>query len=137
MSANTPRWFDENKNIKLTPGHFFDLRGISSFVELAWDTQKHLYQIDAPDDTEVLERTSYFPGWQVTVDGRKTEIDYQKTEYPGIITFKVPAGKHLIETKFTENTPARILGDSVSLVSLVALLIILETGWLLKPTKPK
>jgi len=132
MSANTPVWFNENKNISLKPGHFFDLKGISQFQEVLWKTQKHVYEINAPQDTEILERTTYFPGWQVTINGQKTNIDFQKEEYPGIITFKVPAGKHLIETKFTENTPARQFGNIVSIIGFATLLIILKTSWSLE-----
>ena len=127
MSANTPIWFNENHNIFLNIGHMNDLKGISTFKEISWKTQKHVYTINAPRDTEVLERTMYFPGWEVKIDGIKTNIDYQKPDYPGLITFKVPAGKHTIITRFTENTPARKLGDGLSLVSLFIFLIILKS----------
>ena len=79
---------------------------------------------------------SHFYTYNIQVQARHgTGEDYQKTEYPGIITFKVPQGKHLIETSFTENTPARRFGNITSLIGLVSFLIILETGWLLKPKK--
>jgi 6-pyruvoyl-tetrahydropterin synthase-like protein len=127
MGANTPIWFNENHNIFLDIGHMNDLQGISTFKELSWQTQKHIYEINAARDTEVLERTMYFPGWEVRVDGQKVDIDYQRVDYPGLITFKVPAGKHLIVTRFTENTPPRILGDIISLISLATFLILLQS----------
>ena len=132
MSANTPIWFNENHNIFLNIGNMNDLQGVSSFREVSWKTQKHVYEINAPKDTEVLERTMYFPGWEVEVDGAKVDIDYQKPDYPGLITFKVPAGKHTIVTRFTENTPARILGNSLSLVSLAVFLILLKSNKFIK-----
>ncbi len=132
MSANTPIWFNEIHNIDLDIGKINDLQAISSFKELTWKTQEHVYQIDAARDTEVLERTMYFPGWEVEIDGIKTTIDYQKPDYPGLITFKVPAGKHTIVTRFTENTPARVLGNSLSLLSLTIFLILLKSNKLLK-----
>ncbi|MFC1627001.1 6-pyruvoyl-tetrahydropterin synthase-related protein [Patescibacteria group bacterium] len=132
MGANTPRWFNDTQNIELKPGHFFDLNGISSFNEISWKTQEHVYEIDTSHDTEVLERTAYFPGWEVSIDGVKTPIDYQKNDYPGIITFKVSAGKHKIVTKFTENTPARIFGDTVSIASLILFFILLKSNWYFK-----
>ncbi len=127
MSANTPIWFNEIHNIDLNIGKINDLNGISSFKELSWKTDEHVYQINAARDTEVLERTMYFPGWEVEIDGSRAEIDYQKPDYPGLITFKVPVGKHTIVSRFTENTPARILGNSVSIVSLLTFLIILKS----------
>ena len=132
MSANTPIWFNENHNIFLNIGHMNDLQGVSSFQEISWKTQEHVYQINATRDTEVLERTMYFPGWEVKVDGVKAEIDFQKPDYPGLITFKVPAGKHTIISRFTENTPARALGNSISLLSLVVFLALLKTNKLFK-----
>jgi len=132
MGLNMPKWFDLNKNHTLKLGNMFDLRGVSSIKEISWKTQKHVYEIDAPQDTEILERTAYFPGWEVEVDGQPVTIDYQKTEYPGAITFKIPAGKHTIVTRFTENTPARRIGDAVSLVSVIAFVALIETGWFIK-----
>jgi hypothetical protein len=125
-NANTPKWFEENENYNLKEGRMFDLQGVGSFRPISWKTQKHVYEITAPQDTEVLERTAYFPGWEVRLDGQKTAIDYQKPEYPGIITYRVPQGTHLVEVKFTENTPSRILGDSVSLISLAILIWIMK-----------
>jgi hypothetical protein len=127
MGANTPIWFNENHNIFLEIGHMNDLQGISNFNEISWKTQKHVYEIDAARDTEVLERTMYFPGWEVKVDGVKVDIDYQKNEYPGLITFKVPKGKHTIVSRFTENTPPRIIGDTISILSLIVFLLILKS----------
>jgi hypothetical protein len=132
MGANTPKWYNETHNISLKLGHINDLKGISSINEISWKTQEHVYDIDAAAPTEILERTTYFPGWEVKVDGRLTAIDYQKPDYPGLITFKLPAGQHRVVTRFTEHTPARRLGDTVSLLSLAGLALILVTGWPLK-----
>jgi len=134
MGANTPKWFNETHNIFLDIGHINDLNGISTINEISWKTQKHVYDINAARDTEILERTTYFPGWEVTVDGQLATIDYQKPEYPGLITFKIPAGQHRIISRYTENTPARRIGDIVSLLSLAGLAIIIITGWSLKKT---
>ncbi|MFH1280817.1 MAG: 6-pyruvoyl-tetrahydropterin synthase-related protein [Candidatus Beckwithbacteria bacterium] len=132
MGANTPIWFNENHNIFLDIGHMNGLQGVSTFQEITWITQKHVYKIDAAQDTQVLERTMYFPGWEVKVDGVKADIDYQKNEYPGLITFKVPAGKHTIISRFTENTRPRIIGDTISLLSLAILLMVLKSKKLFK-----
>ena len=132
MSANTPIWFNEYHNIALDLGHINDLNGISSINEISWKTQEHVYDINAARDTEILERTTYFPGWQVRVDDQPVAIDYQKPDYPGLITFKLPAGQHRVISRFTENTPARRLGDAVSLISLLCLAAIAVSAWPLK-----
>jgi len=121
LGENMPRWFEQEKNHTIE-GKIFDLKGVASIRELEWKTQKHSYQIDSPMEAEIWERTAYFPGWEVYVDGEKTEINYQHEDYPGVITFSVPPGKHEIKTVLTENTPARRLGNALSLVSLTVFL---------------
>ncbi len=69
-----------------------------------------------------------FPGMVVKVDGQTVEHvnnDCRGEKYClGLITFKVPAGKHNLEIRLT-NTLPRKLGDIISLVSLgVALVVI-------------
>lgn len=134
---NMPKWFEHWKNMYLKPGNIFDLSGTGSIREISWKTQKHVYQVNADQDTEILERTAYFPGWEVRVDGQLVPINYQRKDYPGVISFKLPAGQHTVETKFTENTPARRLGDSISLFSLVAFIFIFVSNWPLKHYEKK
>jgi len=127
MDANTPKWFtlslDQRENFG--DRHVFDTSGLGIFRELLWLTQKHVYQVNTNQSTQIFERTVYFPGWQVKVDGLPTTINYQDDRYPGVISFFVEAGDHLIESTFTEITPARLLGDITSLVSLFCLTILL------------
>lgn len=127
LSENMPRWFQLNKNLNLTT-KVFDIQGVASFRELEWKTQKHRYEIDGPRETLIIERTAYFPGWEVKVDGKPVKIDYEREDYPGLISFSVPSGRHSVESRFTEHTPARILGDSISLGSLAILGIVLKRG---------
>jgi len=121
MSANGPKWFTLEVDQRLEFGNskMFDIKGVSFFKEISWKTQQHIYQVNASVDTEIIERTAYFPGWEVKIDGQPTEINYQRKDYPGTISYSVKKGKHLIETKFTENTPARYLGNSISIISLL------------------
>ena len=72
---NMPKWFDKDKNQKLKLGHMFDLSGTASIKEISWKTQQHVYEVNSDRDTEILERTAYFPGWEVEIDGQKTDIN--------------------------------------------------------------
>jgi len=121
---NMPKWFTLEVDQRSSFGNrnMFDLEGITSFKEFSWKTQKHIYQLNASRETKIFERTAYFPGWQVTIDDQPTQIDYQAKQYPGVISFTVPQGEHLIETSFTEATPARRLGNALSVVSLISFL---------------
>lgn len=112
-----PIWFDEAKNSRL-----FDssdkVVGAVNFNLNLWKTQTHVYEVTVDKDTVVFEKTAYFPGWELTVDGKPSAIIYDNQDYPGLIGFHLTAGTHTIETTFTEHTSARQWGDKLSLVSL-------------------
>lgn len=62
-----------------------------------------------------------FPGWQVKIDGQKTEIDHQN--FLGLITVTVSSGKHSLEVRL-QDTPIRKTGNMISLFSFLALAIV-------------
>jgi uncharacterized membrane protein YfhO len=99
--------------------------GLVVFNELMWKTNKHIYQVDVPEKTNIWEHTAYFPGWEAYIDGQRVAIKYDRPDNQGIIGLEVPAGKHQIEIKFTERTPARISGDLMSLLSFGVIIFIL------------
>jgi hypothetical protein len=77
-------------------------------------------------DTPVAFRARYlafdFPGWQVRVDGEPVAVT--PTEDSGLITFRVPPGRHTIRVRFRE-TRLRLAFDVISALSLGALLIVI------------
>lgn len=62
--------------------------------------------------------TIYFPGWEVQVDNRKTDIVYANVH--GLIEIALPVGSHTISAKFVE-TPVRLVADFLSLMTLLSL----------------
>lgn len=63
--------------------------------------------------------TYIFPGWSVAIDGKKTTmVPYGKFR---LISIAIPKGKHTVEVAFT-NTQVRTLGNSITLVTIVAFL---------------
>lgn len=122
---NKPIWFSE-ENINKFKSKFTSDSGLVTFKELVWKTGKHIYEINTSEATYIWEHTAYFPGWQVFVDGQKAEIKYDDKNYPGIIGFKVPTGRHQVITKFTETTPGRIIGDLVSILTLFLILRVVK-----------
>ena len=106
------------------PDKVFSLAGQAVVVEqIVWKTQRHRYQVTVGEADQLFERTAYFPGWAVTVDGQPQEIIYENQDYPGLIGYSVTAGSHQIVTQFSDSTPARLWGDRVSLLSLGFLLL--------------
>lgn len=120
---NMPIWFEKGKSDQLMQ-KFTSESGLVTFRELEWKTDQHLYEINVPSETFVYERTVYFPGWRVFLNNQEQKINYRQKDYPGIISYNAPAGKHVVKTLFSEKTPARIIGDSASVFSLLILGII-------------
>lgn len=67
----------------------------------------------------VRVRKYYFPGWTAVIDGKKVAT-YPSTQY-GLVTFKVPSGKHNIIVSF-ENTWDRTVGNFISLFAVLIFL---------------
>lgn len=84
------------------------------------------YTIKADSDIRMVDYTFYFPGWKAYIDGKPTEIQFQDPKYRGVITYNVPRGNHEVNLKF-EDTKVRILGNIISLISLVLLAGIVYT----------
>jgi hypothetical protein len=61
----------------------------------------------------------YYPGWRVTIDGEPVPI--APTDPEGLISFKVPAGRHTVRLRFGE-TPLRLAADAISILSLAILI---------------
>lgn len=125
---NMPIWF-ENDNIEKLKQRFISDSGLVEFKEIEWKTSRHLYEINSLQEDAVVEQTAYFPGWKVFIDGKQTEIDYQQKDYPGLISFKIPSGKHLVKTVFTEDTWARKIGDIISGLTFLSLSILFIVDW--------
>lgn len=82
------------------------------------------YIVNAESDVNVVDYTYYFPGWKVYVDGKESEIQFQDPAYRGVITYRVPKGEHEVKLRF-EDTKIRVLGNILSVISVVVLICIL------------
>jgi len=131
---NQPIWFSED-NIHKFKSRFLSQSGLAKINELSWKTNRHEYEISVPQKTRIWEHTAYFPGWEAYIDGNKTEIEFGDKTYPGLINFKIPSGKHMVVTKFTNNTKARLIGNIISLVSLALFLILVKLDKYFKKNK--
>ena len=84
----------------------------------------HDLDLDVAADTPVTLRINSpaFPGWLVTVEGRRTDPHFAGG-YPHVT---VPAGRHRVRAAFT-NTPVRAWSNVVTLASGVV--VLLTFGW--------
>ena len=74
--------------------------------------------VQAKKESTIAAQILYFAGWKAYVDGKETPISYQPN---GIIHVNMPSGEHTLRVRF-EETPLRLLADSISLLSLFSLL---------------
>ncbi len=121
-------WFDQIKNYPLQEK--VTLAQAQGLYEIdSWKTTEHRYRIHLDGTSRVVERTMYFPGWKLFVDGKKQDIQYQYKDYPGLITYGLPKGDHTIRTVFTEDTPARRTGDVLSLIGIGIWMVFFIKQW--------
>ncbi len=85
-------------------------------------TQVHTFIVEATTDARLVDRTQYFPGWRVYVDGVKVPIQFQDQNWRGLITFNVPKGSHSVMVRFGES-PVRWVANFISLLTALTLVV--------------
>jgi len=122
-NENLPKTFSYLKFADWQPTAQIIAGDMSGKVEiLEWTGSNRSYQLSISKKSTIIEPTMNFAGWETKVNGKlvKHKDDEQ---IRGRIGFELDAGEHKIETKFTQNTLARMVGNGVSL--LVGLVLIL------------
>lgn len=98
--------------------------GKSTILDFRKKSNLHTFTVDATGETQLVDHTQYYPGWNVYIDGKRLpDIQYQDPNWRGQLTFHVPAGVHSVRVIF-EETKQRLLADLASLITLVILLVI-------------
>ena len=113
-----PRWM--HTRFQYTGNGMLNLPLWQSVRELSRTSTSHEYAVVAKAQIMAIDSTTYYPGWTVTIDGRKTSI----TPAPifGLISFMVPAGQHDIRVELRP-TRVRRLAFVFSMLSLFVLLL--------------
>lgn len=108
--------------------------GKAEITDISIKPLEHKFKVDAKSRIQVLDNTIYFPGWRVTIDGKKTPIEFQDMNHRGLITFYAPEGKHNILVSFQESR-IRLLSDLISLFFSISILIIMIYNLIVKRVK--
>lgn len=120
---HTPIWQREDMPNEIS--RFKIISGEAEVNSLEWKTNYHKFLVNAKTDSKILDRTVYFPGWTVFLDGKMVErIDQNNPETKGLIGFETSAGEHLAEVKLLEPFSYKI-ANFVSLISLISALLLL------------
>lgn len=118
LTPALPKWIKDW--FKDSPGKIEVIKGEGILRETARNMTKHEYKVEAKSDLELKENTSYFPGWTAKLDGKNISINYENPKHSGIITIKVPKGKHLLKLQLLD-TPVRLFSKLASFFILLTL----------------
>ncbi len=84
-------------------------------------SQKYDIELSNPDRLQL--NTYYFPGWRYFVNGKEVSADTTSDKLLGRPQLDLSAGTSVVEAKFTR-TPIRLLGDTLSAASLLAIIVL-------------
>lgn len=120
---HTPKWQLEDRSPE--SARFEIISGQADIKSLEWQTNYHKFSVNSELDSQVIDRTVYFPGWTVFVDGKKVNrIDQNNPKTKGLIAFVVSKGRHLVEVKLLEPDSYKI-ADAISIVTVIMLIIVI------------
>ncbi len=123
---HTPIWQKENDPNSVV--RFEVLVGQAEVESLVWQTNLHQFRVKALDMIYFLDRTVYFPGWKVFVDGQLTPIKPVDEINKGLIGVELAQGEHLVEVKLQE-TMVEKAANNLSIGGLILILSLLIKDW--------
>ncbi len=119
---SSPRWsvrFMEHK--PSTKAEFIDGEGRIKVVKRT-STYREYEIFSKTKTSRVLENTLYFPNWEVSVNGKKTLIEFQDKSYRGLMTYFIAQGKNKVIISF-KDTKLRTISNSISIASFILIVL--------------
>ncbi len=108
----TPKWV-KGETTRTFPGKVETLIEKAK-IDIEENKSNYLsFNINIPEEGEVKINTIYYPGWQVLVNNKPVEINYDD----GLIEFKIQKGLSKVVARFTE-TPLRQVSNLLTLLSI-------------------
>jgi len=98
------------------------MNGAGKAEIVKWKSAERIFKIIANDELTVRIRTFNFPGWTAHIDGIPAVI--KSEDGTKAIRVDVPKGDHLLKLIF-KDTPIRIIGKVLSLLSFIILSAVL------------
>lgn len=125
---NTARTFTYTDTSQWQPGP--SLEGKGEVKVEYWSGSQRRYTVAAEKEVMVIEPTMNFAGWQTRIRSADNQ-DWIPLEYifdertQGRIGFQLPAGIYQVESRFTQRTPARLVGNSLSIIGILGCMLYL------------
>ena len=89
-----------------------------------WNGSKHIYSLELTSPATIIEPVMQFAGWQTKVNGQKID-HFDSDDIQGRLAYKLSAGSYQVETRFTQQTWSRMVGNWVSIITGVGAMIYL------------
>ncbi len=70
-----------------------------------------------PEKSLLIQKTMYFPGWRVKANDLSVTLENPE-DNAGLVAYQLEAGTHLVTSQMTQLTVPRMLGNSLSIVSV-------------------
>jgi hypothetical protein len=135
MNENSPKTFDLYRAYEIKDEVFGEQLVLTepegAVVSIDhWDGSKRRYRVTTEVPIEVIERTAYFPGWEVYANGEKLTVTADDPWKAGLSTYQLPPGDYEIRSYFSQNTIYRKIGNGLS-AAFSAGLFIYGAAWII------
>ncbi len=126
LDENMPKGFDKFKAYPLNNTYFlerpvFSQNPDSSITIEIWNGSIRRYSVDSQSPSTMVEQGARFAGWQTTINGSVVDYIEAGSDFAGLIAYEVPAGFHEVESRFTQRTLPRRIGNTLSGIGLLLL----------------
>lgn len=105
------------------------LEGEANFINYKKGSDYQVGNVDVKKDAILRLPLFDFPGMKVLVDNKLIDHNHNNCKNEefclGLISFSIPVGQHFIKAELTD-TPIRALGNIVSIISIVLILVLLS-----------
>lgn len=94
--------------------------GMGEVLVSKWSGSYRVYQLALQSEAVIIEPTMNFRGWESMVmeNGVPRMVEYiDNDEIAGRLAYRLSPGRYEVITRFTQNTWARLLGNTASLIS--------------------
>jgi hypothetical protein len=127
LNENDPIWLDRNKAYEYISNSQDMVICDTCQVKInKWNGSFHQYEIAATQSAIIVEKTMFFPGWETKVNNKKIDNLETIKENAGLISYTIDPGEYQITTKFTQKTPARYVGNILSLIGMLLLIKVIR-----------
>jgi hypothetical protein len=96
------------------------IEGDSHILPLEKTSTSRHYYVYTSTKTRIVENTIYFPGWNVYVDNKPVDIQFQDPNWRGLITYWLDEGNHNVRILF-EDTKLRKVSHMLTLAGFLCL----------------